>query len=423
MYKVSKFGDSVNQLFSYSALLLLILVAACNEYPEVDSVGGSKSVIILPNPAEVGQAVTIAGSNFKSVTEVVFPGNVSVSAITHVGEYQINMVVPAGADNGNITLKSSDGDIHVPEVFRVLKPAITSIVEKTGKTELGPNDVMIIRGKDLEPVVEVIFPGNLSVKSIDFIKKINEAIQVTVPRAIQKDFARVQIVTVGGQTITSQIVNFYGEGYVVPYPMNIFCGEGAKVWTWDDRLIPAPATDDVGNIIYDEEGNIVYSGGQWYGMGDGRNEEYPSWWRPPESWYDPFEGLGATMTFSTKNNTLIKERTDGSRQKGQFSIDLTAGNPTWSRSIGTLTTIGVSALQARTTVSLPTDDDLARGIELSEWMNEDGTRKVIDVFQILRMTEDQLILGVGNYGTNWSFDEQTWGGATLWVFRPVEPEH
>ena len=393
---------SVIQLFSYSIILLFL---GCNDYPAVDSAGGSQNVIILPNPAEVGQSITISGSNFKNVTEVVFSGGISVSAITHTGEFQINLVVPAGADNGDITLKSKDGDLIAPDAFRVLKPAIFDIVEKTGKTKLGPRDVMVIRGVDLDPVTEVIFPGDLSVKSIDFIKKTNESIQVAVPRAIPKDIAPVKIVTVGGQTITSKLVDFYGEGYIVPYPMNIFCGDdGTKVWTWDDRL-EANASNN--------------GGGKWYGMGDGRNEVYPGWWNPEGSWYDNFENLGATMTFMTKNNTLIKERNDGSRQKGQFAIDLSAGNPTWSRSLGTLTTYGVSILQPRTTAGLPTEANIEAGITLSEWLNEDGSRKVIDKFQILRMTEDQIILGVGNYGPNWSFDGATWGGATLWVFRPL----
>ena len=379
-------------LIKYACMFLFaaLSLTACNDYPDVGS-SGARGITILPNPMEVGQTISITGADLQWVIEIVFPDQISESAITHIGNFQIDVKVPVGTVAGNIILKSIDGDITVPDPIRMLQPEITSVVAKSGESQLGPLDIMIVRGKDLQNITEIIFPGSIKVTAIDFIKKTNESIFAYVPIETLAEIAKLEIITISGRSIFSpKEVDFTGEGSVgpqIPEELLALVGEtGVKVWTWDDTVPDC------------------------YGMGDAF-ENYPTWWTPNNTnpsavmrfddleWAEITEYLGATMTFSVQG-TILKTRTDESQETGYYTLTM-GENPRWRRSLGKLT-ISETTVLIGNSVNSGDDDD------------PQGTQ--VYVYDVLKLSDDQLLLG--KLSENANPDAEYWGMATLWVFKP-----
>ena len=156
----------------------------------------------------------------------------------------------------------------------------------------------------------------------------------------------------------------------------LFCGTGSKTWTWDEDADP-----------------------DCYGMGN-VFDDTPDWWTPAKGGdYDELEWHGATMTFSAKGATLTKTKTDGSAERGTFSFDMSKSHPNYSRSIGQLTTKGITVLN---------------GISYRD-------ASPVYLYEILTLTEDELVLGIVDVeDENWDCDSEGWGQATLWLFKAIE---
>ena len=179
-----------------------------------------------------------------------------------------------------------------------------------------------------------------------------------------------------------------GEGSTgsvnVPNELKIWVGSGSKTWTWNDEF----------------EGNGFY-----YGKGDGHYEVSPTWWtaKKDPSLFIAGEGEGAKMILSYQGKgteTLTKMKTDGSKVSGSFAVDMEARYPGWSRAIGKFSTDGVTILSGQ-------------GI--------DGRKDCFE-YWILDITETEMLLGNPEVAEDWSYDEKTWGQATMWLFKAVETE-
>ena len=177
----------------------------------------------------------------------------------------------------------------------------------------------------------------------------------------------------GNYTVKANILNPNGSLVVKEFPVKIdecfdldpawdlFWGTGTKIWSWDDKA------------------SLVWGNGGFNG------NKAPAWWGVSindAGGQVPGEGKGATMSFG-KGAVLIKNRTDGTSEKGVFILDMTKKLGTWS--IGNMTTIG-------TTVLL-------------------GTKRNANSFYIIQITKDQMVLAHAPAGTG------DWGEAYFWMFR------
>ena len=148
----------MKKIFKYFGLILSVVLvgalASCNKE------GGSESAdlglhikVFFPTKVVAGQPMTINGSGFSDVTEVVFPGGVTVakSGFELVSDEMIRVTAPAGiaADGGPITVRTA-GDEAVSEVsLKVGNPVISGFSKQAGESvEFG--EVFYIYGQDLE---------------------------------------------------------------------------------------------------------------------------------------------------------------------------------------------------------------------------------------------------------------------------------
>ena len=365
-------------------ICLVFIVAgcftACNDKIEDASSRESKGVSVFPLQMTVGQEAIISGPGFKSATEVVFPGGVSVTNIKKVGDSQLNVVVPSGtANNGRITVKLPDGDFIIPIDIMIVSTAIISVTSmeinpENGLYWVGTDDVLTVKGNGLGAISEIRFPG-ITVKTMD-ITKSDTNMELFVPIGINKVIAKLVFVTHSGQILESGNIDWTGAGYVLPELIPL-CGRVSKVWSWNEGVKNC------------------------YGMGD-IGETYPTWWAAPGGTltFDAGEGYGATMTLAIspkgKNPKLIKRRTDGIVEEGTFTVDMNEKHPDWKRAIGLFSTKKVTVLCGRDTKNRPN----------------------IYQYWILKLTDTELVLGTAD-DPHW---DEGWGQATLWLFKAVEPD-
>lgn len=181
-----------------------------------------------------------------------------------------------------------------------------------------------------------------------------------------------------GSRITKTLTVQVDKLFDVDPAWELLCGSDEKVWVWDTTQ--AAGDDGTPNV---------------WGTGGWGGSVAPDWWKPGLGTVEsqmPGEGEGASMVFSMKGFTLVKHKTDGTTIEGTFKLDMT--NPIafngekWS--IGKLITKNVSVLCGKVL-----NTDITECLE----------------YEILKLTEDELVLSASKPGT------AQWGDSTFWVFR------
>jgi hypothetical protein len=265
----------------HACILILVIpfLAACNDTIDQAQDDSVRGVNVIPNPVEVGQTISISGPNFKDATAVVFPDNITVSTFDKVGEMQLNAVVPAGIkEGGHITVQLPDGDFVIPVAINLLKPEVTETYAQSGAPNLGQLDALVLKGRDLINVNEIIFPGEAqpTVKTMDFKRLGAEEIIVIVPLGTAKEIAPVTLKTHYGTVFTSGPIDFTGGGYVAPIYLLLCGADGEKAWVFDKSNIdrwwymtdtdptafwwqpdPGPA-DETGRMVFGLSNDFTY---------------------------------------------------------------------------------------------------------------------------------------------------------------------
>lgn len=107
--------------------------------------------VFFPTKVVAGQPMTINGSGFGDVTEIVFPGNVSVSGFELVSDEMIRLHAPAGiaAEGGPIAVRTAADEAVSDVPLTVGHPVVTGYSKQAGEeVELG--ELFYIYGQDLE---------------------------------------------------------------------------------------------------------------------------------------------------------------------------------------------------------------------------------------------------------------------------------
>lgn len=179
-------------------LLFLSVCVACND--EDEQVSGDVALDIkdfYPRKAEAGQILVITGSGMDKVTEVVFASDVAVSDFERIGLNQINVVIPAGVKEGAISLRSGQDVVTSLQELYLAQTAIATAYPE----ELKTGEVLIIKGQDLSCVKQIIFPNDVTVNAVDFVRKSETEIQVKVPRGTIDGIGMVKAVTASGKEL------------------------------------------------------------------------------------------------------------------------------------------------------------------------------------------------------------------------------
>ena len=230
------------------ALLFGIAVTSCDDsnMEDANDVLAVKSV--LPTKVIEGQIVTIAGTGLENATSVVFPGNVSVSDITKVGNGYITVKTPAGvsADGGKVTVETKDESSESAMTLTVGKPEPLRVAPLDKEIKI--NECVEVYGNDLEFITKAYFPGedgnDIVVDASVFKRKATGSLYIYSPMGIKAGTARIVIEDCSGKKYTLPEVTLSdevsgGEEEVDNY-IQIWSGEQVTGWWW---YLPASDLD------------------------------------------------------------------------------------------------------------------------------------------------------------------------------------
>ncbi len=184
----------MKNIFKYFGILLSVAmmgaVTACNieEIDETADVGlGIK--VFFPTQVVAGQPMTINGSGFADVREVVFPDGVKVTDFEIVGNDMIRVTAPSGiaAAGGNLIVRTADEEA-VSRLPLTLGQTVVSGYSKQDGESIQGGEQLTIFGKDLEFIssVELLDPdGNpLVLQDEDFYRKGTSTIIINIPKKV-----------------------------------------------------------------------------------------------------------------------------------------------------------------------------------------------------------------------------------------------
>ena len=222
------------------ALLSGIAVNSCNNHDMENGNDVLAVKSVLPTKVIEGQVVTITGTGLEKVNSVVFPGNVSVSDITRVGNGYISVKTPAGvsADGGKVTVKAEDESAEAAMTLTVgePKPSRVALLDK----EIKINECVEVYGNDLEFITKAYFPGNdgndIVVDASVFKRKATGSLYIYSPMGVKAGIAQIILEDCGGKKYTLPEVTLSDEvsggGAEEDNYIQIWSGEYTTGWWW-----------------------------------------------------------------------------------------------------------------------------------------------------------------------------------------------
>lgn len=222
------------------ALLSGLAVASCNNQDIVDANDVLVVKSVLPTKVIEGQIVTITGTGLEKATSVVFPGNISVSEITKVGNGYISVTTPAGvsADGGKVTVEADDGSAESAMTLTVGNPQPSRVAPLDKEIKI--NECVEVYGSDLEFITKAYFPGadgkDIAVDASVFKRKATGSLYIYSPMGVKAGAAQVILEDCGGKKYTLPEVTLSdevsgGEAEEDNY-IQIWSGEYTTGWWW-----------------------------------------------------------------------------------------------------------------------------------------------------------------------------------------------
>ncbi len=200
----------MKKIFKYIGIVLSAALmgafTACTIQEETQSADiGLGIKVFFPTKVVAGQPMTINGSGFSDVKEIVFPDNVTVTDFQVVSGEMIRVKAPSGisAEGGKIRVRT-DVDEAESKSFLSLGHTVVSGFSKQEGEEIQGGEQLTIYGEDLEFItgVELLDPDGepYIVDETVFYRKGTNSVIINIPRKNIFDGAFVgKILTVDGR--------------------------------------------------------------------------------------------------------------------------------------------------------------------------------------------------------------------------------
>jgi hypothetical protein len=176
----------------------LIFTSCKNEDLNTDQFA-DKNVTIRawgPNPLLRGDTIRFIGTKLNSVTEVIFPENLSVAPI-NVSDTELRAVAPLTAIDGYITLVHPRGEVTTKTQI-TYADSVVYIGIKSEHTPAIGGDTITITGDNFTSVTKVVFFDNVEVLASNFIEQTRYRIKLFLPDEAQTG----EVYLLNGETST-----------------------------------------------------------------------------------------------------------------------------------------------------------------------------------------------------------------------------
>lgn len=202
----------MKKLFKYFGLILSVTLmgafTACNpQEAEENAEVGLAIKVFSPTKVVAGSAMTINGSGFTDATEIIFPGEVSVTSFKIVTDNMIRVNAPKGIaeEGGKIIVRTATEEAVSSVDLTLGNPTITGYSAQPGETVTGGNQLTIY-GTDLEFITSVELrdeDGNpVVIKDNAFYRKGTSNVVIIVPKNIYEGTFAGKVSSLDGQTFT-----------------------------------------------------------------------------------------------------------------------------------------------------------------------------------------------------------------------------
>ena len=200
----------MKNIFKFFGTILTVVLAAaltgCSLDEQLESADlGLHVKVFFPTKVVEGQPMTINGSGFTEVTEIVFPGDVVVTDFQIVSNDMIRVDAPAGiaAEGGKIVVRTAEKEAESPLPLTLGCTKISGYSVEAGTTVDGGSQITIY-GTDLEFIngIELLdADGNPAlIEDKAFNKKATASIIFTVPKKVYEGTFVGKVYTIDGKT-------------------------------------------------------------------------------------------------------------------------------------------------------------------------------------------------------------------------------
>lgn len=163
-------------------LSVMVFFSSCDKDDDDTPTDEIQLLSFGPSPALRGGTLQIIGTNLDKVTAVILPDNIEVSSFTTKTQERIELIIPEETVEGNIVLKTPDGDITSLTILTISEPIVlSSFSPETVK----PGEMLTINGDYLNLITTVIFSADVAIGDTAFVTHTRQQIEVTVPETAQ----------------------------------------------------------------------------------------------------------------------------------------------------------------------------------------------------------------------------------------------
>ncbi len=253
----------MKKIFNYLRIILsLALVAsftACSEKKAEDSADiGLGIKVFFPTKVVAGQPMTINGSGFQDVTEIIFPDGISVSDFKLVSNEMIRVDAPANlaAGGGKIIVRTADEEAQSKESLTLGNTRITGFSKQEGEKIIGGEQLTIF-GTDLEFIsaVELLDEDALPLVIPDegFHRKGTSSVVFTIPQNIYTGSFAGSVMTIDGRVLAMPELEYEPAptGHWELVRTSIWKNDGSHgEISWSSEYRFAPESNPTGEEIY-----------------------------------------------------------------------------------------------------------------------------------------------------------------------------
>lgn len=193
-------------------LILLGILAffSCQKNVYEEEIQGLSIKSYMPTTVIEGLQMTISGSAFDEVKEIVFPDNISVNNFELVTKNMIRVVVPKGVakEGGVLKLVTANSSVESKVKMRIAAPKVKSL-DPGDEVEVGGELSFV--GEDLECITNVLIPAEdgtkINIEAMNFLRKSSDNIKIIVPQGIMSGINSFSLVAANGQNLSTPEVN------------------------------------------------------------------------------------------------------------------------------------------------------------------------------------------------------------------------
>ena len=169
-------------------LSLALMGTACNIQEENGSADiGLGIKVFFPTKVVAGQPMTINGSDFSAVKEIVFPDGVGVSDFELVSNEMIRVTAPSGiaSGGGKLIVRTSGEQAESTQTLTLGNTVVTGFSKQEGE-EIQGGEQLTIFGTDLEFIngVKLLDPDGEEyiLEDKDFYRKGTSSVIISIPK-------------------------------------------------------------------------------------------------------------------------------------------------------------------------------------------------------------------------------------------------